>query len=319
MNIVYIGWGLPPEMPSIPEAILPRFLAKQGHQVTVHVIGPGPELAGVTVRRYKERGPDLAEADVVIVNHRENPLSLPALRWAEENHVPSIYMAHDPFFHPLGEHGRRTDWLVVFSNVERRLRINEFNPGRIEVIPNGLDFDLYELKEIPQRDGDLLYVGQCVEWKGVLDLVEAMNQLPRHHLTMLCHIDGVSDLVRERSQAGNIDLEILPIGKRRFRDLVTAFYRHRTLVCPSHTDCFPTVVLEAIHCGCKVIATRIGGIPEQVRSAGILVGPKNVKDLVAAIAVGELEAAAIEGGLGYEWSAQRQANQFVRLLERAGG
>lgn len=40
-------------------------------------------------------------------------------------------------------------------------------------------------------------------------------------------------------------------------------------------DTFPTAVLEALACGCPVIATRVGGIPEQVmdNETGFLIQP----------------------------------------------
>ena len=53
---------------------------------------------------------------------------------------------------------------------------------------------------------------------------------------------------------------------------------------PSRADTFPNGVLEALACGTPVVASRVGGIPEQVRNeTGILVEPGDPAALAAAI------------------------------------
>ena len=37
---------------------------------------------------------------------------------------------------------------------------------------------------------------------------------------------------------------------------------------PARADTFPLAILEALACGTPVVATRVGGIPEQVRALG---------------------------------------------------
>lgn len=53
---------------------------------------------------------------------------------------------------------------------------------------------------------------------------------------------------------------------------------------PSRTDAFPLAVLEAMAMGLPVVATRVGGIPEQLGDdAGILVEPEDVEGIAAAV------------------------------------
>ena len=53
---------------------------------------------------------------------------------------------------------------------------------------------------------------------------------------------------------------------------------------PSRADTFPNGVLEALACGTPVVASRVGGIPEQVRDeTGVLVEPGDPAALAAAI------------------------------------
>jgi glycosyltransferase involved in cell wall biosynthesis len=53
---------------------------------------------------------------------------------------------------------------------------------------------------------------------------------------------------------------------------------------PSRADTFPSGVLEALACGTPVVASRVGGIPEQVTDeTGVLVDPGDPAALAAAI------------------------------------
>ncbi len=55
-------------------------------------------------------------------------------------------------------------------------------------------------------------------------------------------------------------------------------------VLPTRADNHPLTVLEALACGCPVVASRVGGIPEQLTDAtGVLVRPGDAGDLAAAV------------------------------------
>jgi glycosyltransferase involved in cell wall biosynthesis len=56
-------------------------------------------------------------------------------------------------------------------------------------------------------------------------------------------------------------------------------------VISSETESFPNGLLEAMACGCSVIGSRAGGIPELIthHSSGLLFESKNLDDLTAAL------------------------------------
>jgi glycosyltransferase involved in cell wall biosynthesis len=52
---------------------------------------------------------------------------------------------------------------------------------------------------------------------------------------------------------------------------------------PSQLESFPNGLLEAMSCGCAVIASNVGGVPEMVGNAGVLVAAGDPEALAAAL------------------------------------
>lgn len=100
-------------------------------------------------------------------------------------------------------------------------------------------------------------------------------------------------LAHESSPAVIEGLDVRPLSPARDALQVAQAMRAADVyVHPARADTFPNVILEALACGTPVIATRVGGIAEQVRelgrgngrqATGILVDPGDAKELLAAI------------------------------------
>jgi glycosyltransferase involved in cell wall biosynthesis len=71
-----------------------------------------------------------------------------------------------------------------------------------------------------------------------------------------------------RLQLGDATAEF--VGYQQNPDMVARYHRAADVyVHPATADTFPTMILEALACGTPVVATTVGGIPEQIRAAGI--------------------------------------------------
>ncbi len=199
-----------------------------------------------------------------------------------------------------------------------------------EVIPDAYQDHLFRtlVPELP-RDVELAFVGRLVSDKGVDLLLEALARIaaggspPR--LTIVG--DGperqaLEQLARDRGLSGRVDF----LGIQTGETLVRTLNRHQILVVPSRYDePFGIVALEGIACGCAVIGTAGGGLPEAIGPCGRVVPNRDVTALAQAIVevLGDEDLrrryrAAAPAHLSAH-SAEVIGERTLRVLARVGG
>ena len=177
---------------------------------------------------------------------------------------------------------------------------------RREVIPNGVDLDVFAPGERVEREVPVLVFaaqgGRANEFKDFPTLEAALDRLDR--------------------QVELVALGDPPVTQQEVaRWLRTAdVYVH-----PSRADTFPGGVLEALACGAPVVASRVGGIPEQVTEAtGVLVEPGDPTALAAALESlladperRERMGAAARADARARFSLAHQLDAYLRLYSAA--
>ncbi len=184
------------------------------------------------------------------------------------------------------------DRLVAANPLEKSQMIWLYgaDPDRIEVIPCGVDLNLFhplpgdEAKAhlgMPQHHKMVLFVGRIEPLKGIDVLIEAMALAlrdmtqPRDEIC-LCIIGGDPDADTDKMDHEMARLqklrEKLGIGDvvtflgRREQDVLPYYYSAAEVcVVPSHYESFGMVALEAMACGTPVIASRVGGLTFTVK------------------------------------------------------
>lgn len=203
---------------------------------------------------------------------------------------PVIFTPHNPFiFNPeyklrwLDRFSlKRIDALVVLSERERQAyEKRETSPPKIHVIPNGLKVSLYEKPRrlisrlkycIPEYKIVILFVGQLLSYKGLEYLFKAVEGL--NYLTLVIKSHHAPDLSEYQAMAPANTIFITDILSQR--ELTDLFYSCDIYCQPSLAEALPTVITEAMMCGKPIVATNVGGIPEQVPiNCGYLVDPKS--------------------------------------------
>ncbi|OGO51316.1 MAG: hypothetical protein A2148_10420 [Chloroflexi bacterium RBG_16_68_14] len=178
---------------------------------------------------------------------------------------------------------RNADRIVACGRDERQLlmRLYGADPGRISVVPCGVNLDLFQpiakaeaRHQLGLRDDDriLLFVGRIEPLKGVDILLGAAAQLEAEPDCFVLVIGGDSS-AREGEMAHLRDLASqLGIAERVSflgavdHERLPLFYSAADVcVVPSFYESFGLVALEAMACGTPVVASRVGGLIGTVR------------------------------------------------------
>jgi teichuronic acid biosynthesis glycosyltransferase TuaC len=170
---------------------------------------------------------------------------------------------------------------------------------RVEVVRNGIDRDVFKPQDREQARRDLglatdkrwiVYVGRLDPAKGVLDLLEAFQQLAPAHPDLNLALVGDGPAMERCQQAaapaGGLEGRIALAGSRDMPTVARWIAACDVLTLPSWNEGTPNVLLEAFACGRRVVSTHVGGIPDVVSSPklGELVAPKDVSALAGALA-----------------------------------
>jgi len=185
--------------------------------------------------------------------------------------------------------------------------------GSVEcrVIPNGVDLSTFysgdrqalrSLLGIPQDARVLLSTAHTIRqniWKDYRTLRAAIGRVTeRLNADSILFIALGEDAPIER--IAKAEVRFIPYQKTPA--VVARYYQVADIyIHAARADTFPTTVLEALACGTPVVATAVGGIPEQVKgltpsNRGLLVADLNKYDIAEAtgtlVPPGDAEAMA---------------------------
>ena len=191
---------------------------------------------------------------------------------------------------------RQAESVIVVGDKLREDVINNFDvpEANVQVMSMGVDTSIFnyvakvEAREkltLPIEEKILIFVGNVIQAKGLLELVEAFDSLKMSFPDSSLYVIGSQkdgQFVEElRSFIREKDVEDIhfkePLGQA---DLALWMSAADALVLPSYHEGFGLVALEAMSAGTKVVATDVGGLSYLLKDrAGILVEPKNPDSL----------------------------------------
>lgn len=162
--------------------------------------------------------------------------------------------------------------------------------GRLAVLPQfGVDPALFALRPPRPRNGLVVgYVGRLVAAKGVLDLVEAVAQLPASVRLRLVGDGDLRPQIEQRVQELGIAARVELRRAVPSTDVPTVLHELDALVLPSHTTAnwkeqFGRILVEAMSCGVAVVGSSSAEIPNVIGAAGIIYQERNVGALANAL------------------------------------
>jgi teichuronic acid biosynthesis glycosyltransferase TuaC len=255
--------------------------------------------------------------------------------------VPSVVKLHGsdlnvlaelpPVRRRLGEALPQADRIVAVSRgLAEKARGLGVRAERIAIVPNGVDRRLFspQDREAARRELGLdpgrpliLYVGRLERAKGTEDLLAAFQRVAgSDSRPVLAMIGEGSDGERCRQAQGATPGRLLLPGARPLAEVARWLAACDLLVLPSWNEGTPNVVLEALASGRRVVATRVGGIPDVITGPGLgeLVEPRDPVGLAEALVRGlaaPYDPAAVAAAAPGGWDTS--AARLLEVLEAA--
>jgi glycosyltransferase involved in cell wall biosynthesis len=189
------------------------------------------------------------------------------------------------------------DWFVVLNETGRRMLVSNGSSAD-KIVLNRLGVSHMPITPKPGPDlhptGTSVrfgYVGRLHATKGLVELVRAVNSIPRD---VPFRLDIRGPMLDEPSRRFAADLESMLAGDARVRfgpgvpgrDVPALLAGYDVLLCPSMWfENGPTIALEAMAVGTPIIASRVGNLAEIVDDDvnGQLVAAGDVEELARAI------------------------------------
>jgi glycogen(starch) synthase len=226
----------------------------------------------------------------------------------------------------LGPHGwLRGRLLRAGKNLGVSTAIGEALSVPYELINNPYDSKLFRTIPGIGRTEDLVFLGRLIKDKGAHHLIEAVLLLRERDLHPRLTIvgDGVelSNLKRQCLESG-LENQVSFAGTLIGEQLATLLNRHRILVVPSlWPEPFGVVALEAIACGCVVVGSSGGGLPEAIGPCGLTYPNGDVSGLASSLEkllVDEDLFQTCLGGAGEhlkQFTPEAAAAGYIRAIE----
>lgn len=223
--------------------------------------------------------------------------------------------------------------LIAISEFTRQDIIQTYGtaPNKIETVYLGYDHDFFHplpsTKEIPRRyglDNYFLYVGDQGPRKNLHRLIAAFaeSNAQTEGFTLAVagrHDNRNSPPLPQYAETLGISDKVAFLGYVPLLDLPALYRGARALTFVSLYEGFGLPSLEAMACGTPVIGARTSCFPEIVKNGGLLVDPKNVSAISAAMdrlaEDDELHSKLVKNALnqaqGFSW--RKCAKGFLKI------
>lgn len=282
---------------------------------------------------------------------RAHNMALPLALAARRRDVPVIHEVNGPYTDILTTYRwmrlleaplrviqqKQYVWADALVAVTPQLRTWLYHQGctcPIEVVPNGVDLDLFNPERETMDDLPPKYVvffGGFARWQGIRTMIEATSSPSWPKETDLVFV-GDGQLRREVEEAARTNPRIRYIGRLPYREVASTVVKALAGLVPKtrqtdteNTGLFPVKLCEILACGRPVIVADYPGQADLVRSSecGIVIPPDDPEALAAAVAkIAKSPAAAAEmGRRGYdhvrrEHSWKHRAQQTAALIAK---
>ncbi len=215
----------------------------------------------------------------------------------------SLPLSKRAFRKIIGGRTARNARLIIsnsYSNSQDLVQFFGIDPKRIRIVHEALDHELFK----PEKHGDdtddiiskfklgnhyVLFVSSLWRYKNAEVLIKAAKEfsraLPDLQVVIVGYQPDIAYSAELTSLVSNLKLgeRVQFVGGQKQRDIAALYRRATALVYPSKNETFGLPLLEAMACGCPVITTTAGSLPEIAGDAAELFDPNDHEHLATII------------------------------------
>ncbi len=156
------------------------------------------------------------------------------------------------------------------------------DPKHIVEIPSGVEkeFISTSISSHDEAQRKFVFLGRAERRKGIIELNEVLKQLISENKNFRMEFIGPIPSENKIDHSSIIYHGEIRDAKK-IRSLLS---KNDVLICPSWSEGFPNVILEAMACGLAIIATNVGAVAAMVNeNNGWLIEPADQKELYKVI------------------------------------
>ncbi len=226
---------------------------------------------------------------------------------------------------------------AVCSSVVQELSDYGIDRSSVFVLGNGVDTQVFSTRD-PRSAANppkILTVCRLGPRKGLEDLIACVRLVTARCPEIQFYIAGEGPYqgkIWRRIRSSNLAENVTLLGHISNREKLVELYQSATVfVHPAHYEGLPTVLLEAMSCGCSVVATAVSGALDVVVDGenGLLVPPHAPHHMAQAILrilndpllgerLGKAARKTIEERFSWQVVSQNYLTHYERLLRNPG-
>jgi glycosyltransferase involved in cell wall biosynthesis len=346
MRIAFVAPRFYPEIGGVETHVFE--IARRMREFDVEVLATDPsgklakaeEIEGIKVRRFKSFAPGNAyffspelwsylkrhSADYDLI-HAHNFHAFPALYATLSRPKKLVFTPHyhghghsffrDILFRIYRLYARRifcqADLVICVSKFEKELILKNFKPKRVEVIPNGVNFEFMEKRKNGKK---ILYVGRIEKYKGLDFVVKALKLLPDFRLEIVGKGSYKREIIKLAKKLEVLDRISFYQDLSR-EELLRRYSEASVLVLLSKFEAYGLVVAEALASKTPCVVAKTSALAEWIDEKNVfgISYPPSIPELAelikkaSEIEVGEINVAS------WDEVAERVKKVYLALNE----